>query len=188
MEIVTAEKASGLEEIGEVLGRAFADDPVMEWMMPRAADRPRMFVALARYMHDVVEVARDGSGAVTGAALWDPPGFTPDLETGGSALLEVMGDRVVYGMRLEEAFAGHRPKEPHWYLAQIGTDPAVQGTGVGGALLRSGLARCAGLPVYLESSKEANIPIYERFGFAVTEEIKLPDGPAVWGMLRPAVL
>ncbi|MFI9553319.1 GNAT family N-acetyltransferase [Nonomuraea endophytica] len=188
MEIVTADKANDLEEIGEVLGRAFADDPVMEWMMPVVASRPRMFAALGRYMHDVVEVARDGSGAVVGAALWDPPGFEADLETGGPALLEVMGDRVTYGMRLEEVFAEHRPKEPHWYLAQIGTDPALQGTGVGGALLRSGLARCAGLPVYLESSKETNIPIYERFGFAVTSEIKLPDGPAVWGMLRPAVL
>ncbi|MFI6298724.1 GNAT family N-acetyltransferase [Nonomuraea sp. NPDC050790] len=188
MEIVGAGRADGMEEVGELLGRAFAGDPVIEWMLPEAAARPGMFAALAHYMHDVVDVARDEGGAVVGAALWDPPGFAPDLAEGGPALLAAMGDRVAYGMLLDETFARHRPREPHWYLAQIGTDPAVQGTGVGAALLRKGLARCAGLPVYLESSKESNIPVYEHFGFRVTTEIKLPDGPAVWGMLRPAVL
>jgi hypothetical protein len=31
-----------------------------------------------------------------------------------------------------------------------------------------------------------NIPIYASFGFEVTGEIKLPDGPTLWPMWRQA--
>ena len=78
------------------------------------------------------------------------------------------------------------PREPHWYLSVLGTDPTQQGKGVGGALLEPVLDRCdsQGLGAYLESSKEANIPFYQRFGFAVTGQIDLPEGPPVWPMWR----
>ena len=80
------------------------------------------------------------------------------------------------------------PHEPHWYLQAIGTDPARQGKGYGGVVMRRQLAfaDAAGMPAYLESSKETNIPIYKSFGFEVTGEIKLPGGPTLWPMWRAA--
>lgn len=44
--------------------------------------------------------------------------------------------------------------------------------------MRSRLDRCdaEGAPVYLESTKEENVPYYMRFGFDVTGEITIPDG------------
>ncbi|MFD0534677.1 GNAT family N-acetyltransferase [Actinomadura luteofluorescens] len=64
----------------------------------------------------------------------------------------------------------------------------AQGNGLGAALLRSRLDRCdtEGLPAYLESSKERNVPYYERFGFRVTRELPLPGKgcPPVWLMWR----
>ncbi len=83
------------------------------------------------------------------------------------------------------------PKEPSWYLQAVGTDPAQQGKGWGGVVIRHHLARAdaEGVACYLESSKEANIPIYERLGFKVTGELTLPtrgksQGLTIWPMWR----
>ena len=50
------------------------------------------------------------------------------------------------------------------------------------------MPRCdaEGLPAYLESSKERNVPYYERFGFRVTRELAMPGRgcPPVWLMWR----
>jgi ribosomal protein S18 acetylase RimI-like enzyme len=87
------------------------------------------------------------------------------------------------------ALARVHPKTPNWYLYAIGVDPACQGQGFGGALLRSRLERVdqEGAAAYLESSKHENIPLYEHFGFQVAEVPPLPDGaPVVSPMSRPA--
>jgi hypothetical protein len=52
-----------------------------------------------------------------------------------------------------------------------------------GPILERGDAE--GVPAYLESSKERNIPYYQRYGFEVTVELRLPKGgPLVWSMWR----
>jgi len=80
------------------------------------------------------------------------------------------------------------PRSPsHWYLYAIGTSSSSQGRGVGSALLRDMLDRIdeERLPAYLESSNIRNVPLYERHGFNVVEEIRLPGGgPAMWRMWR----
>jgi hypothetical protein len=53
--------------------------------------------------------------------------------------------------------------------------------------MRPVLERCdgEGVPAYLESSKERNVPLYERNGFRVTEEMVVPNGgPKIWLMWR----
>ena len=181
------------------LGRAFFDDPVMRWMLPDADLRRRklhrLFAAMTRYHHlsrGGVEVAPDGDG-IGGAALWDPPGQWQtsriDELRAMPTLLLAFGTSLRRGLEITELMKKAHPEEPHWYLAVIGSDPAVRGKGFGQALMQSRLDRCDAehAPAYLESSNPDNVPYYQRFGFEVTGEIKVPDGgPSLVPMWRPA--
>ncbi|MCW2512304.1 MAG: family N-acetyltransferase [Mycobacterium sp.] len=179
------------------LGRAFFDDPVMRWMLPDAEQRRRklhkLFSALTRHHHlgqGGVEVAPDGAGGIGGAALWDPPGKWRQTRAqelrAMPGLLLAFGRSFTRGMVLEEMMKKAHPEEPHWYLAIIGSDPDVRGTGYGQVLMRSRLDRCDAehAPAYLESSNPDNVPYYQRFGFEVTGEIAPPGGPSLIPMWR----
>jgi hypothetical protein len=63
-----------------------------------------------------------------------------------------------------------------------------QGKGFGGTAIRAGLAAAPpGMPCYLETATEANLPIYAGLGFEVTSEWRVPRiGLRFWSMLRPA--
>ncbi|MEV5309233.1 GNAT family N-acetyltransferase [Streptomyces sp. NPDC052610] len=177
--------------ISRTLARAFDDDPMMRWFFPDSGTRE---AGLTRYFTTLLtrQYAQHGLCEHTGAAaaFWVPPEgqekAVPDAVT-IQQLQEILGDRAPLFRDAVEAAAGHTPQEPHWYLAVIGADPAARGQGHGAALLRAGLARAdaAGLPVYLESSKPSNVPLYEHFGFAVRAELQLPGGgPTLWAMRR----
>ena len=186
--------ADHIVPVATTLAKAFDDDPVMSWLFPDAPSRPKrlagMFEILMRRHHIVHgEVLVEDSTA--GAALWDPPDKwkLPVREQilGMPSLLRVMGSRAFTGMRALADVEKKHPREPHWYLAVLGTEPASQGKGIGSALMQPILDRCdkEGLPAFLESSKETNIPFYSRHGFEVTGEIPLgKDGPKVWPMWR----
>ena len=186
-----------VRSLARTLGRAFYDDPVMQWMLlgarRRAKGLPRIFAAMTRHHFLAgggVEVALR-SGDIGAAALWDPPGrwrHSPreDVMTMPSFLL-AMGGRTKRGRQIAELMKKQHPEEPHWYLAVIGSDPTVRGGGFGQALMQSRLDRVDAehAPAYLESSKSDNIAYYTRFGFEVTGEIALPDGgPTMWPMWR----
>jgi ribosomal protein S18 acetylase RimI-like enzyme len=183
-----------VDALAAVLGRAFADDPVWLWMFPKHPERMAgLFAMLLHHAHlpnGVSELA-EVDGAILAGALWDPPGrwkipLTAQLRQ-FPRMLRVLGRRTVPVLRGLGEIERRHPVQPHWYLAVLGTDPSAQGRGLGSALLRSRLSRCDAtrLPAYLESSKESNVPYYERFGFTVTGEIPMPGGgPSVWPMWR----
>jgi GNAT superfamily N-acetyltransferase len=128
-------------------------------------------------------------GDAKGGAIW----FAPDQwRTGGTELLGQIPMLFRMGLETPRALTvlslveKVHPKEPHWYLAVLGTDPQHQGKGLGSALMAPVLANCdeEGVPAYLESSKERNIPFYERHGFKVTSELQIKNGPSLWPMWR----
>jgi GNAT superfamily N-acetyltransferase len=180
-------------ELSEVLARAFLDDPVWMWLFPDAStSERRLRLTFQAYLRDALNVGSVFTTAdLQGAALWKPPG---EWKLGNLALLRsapellrAFGMRVFASLQIERAVESQHPRDPHWYLAVIGTDPSQQGKGIGGALIRQVTDRCdrIGLPCYLESSKDVNVPYYERFGFRVTGETQLgKDGPTIWFMWR----
>ncbi|MEU8540555.1 GNAT family N-acetyltransferase [Streptomyces sp. NPDC048717] len=194
METTNAPRKADLQDTADIsrtLALAFDDDPMMRWFFPEDTTRE---TTLADYFSTLFTRQYLLNGVCertdAAAAFWVPAEAqekaVPDAET-IRRLIGILGDRAGLFKEAVETAAAHTPGEPHWSLALIGAAPAAQGTGQGGALLRSGLAQAdaAGLPVYLESSKAANLPVYEHFGFAVREEFALPGGgPTLWGMWR----
>jgi GNAT superfamily N-acetyltransferase len=190
-------RKADLHELSATLSRAFFDDPVMAWIFPNSMTRTthltRMFSAMTRHHHlprGGVEVAHDGP-VIGAAALWDPPNQWQESRWAQFAMtpafLRVFGLRTGMARGIQEMMKREHPEEPHWYLAAIGSDPAVRGQGYGQVLMRSRLDRCDAehCPAYLESSKPENVPYYLRFGFEVTQEIALPNGgPPLWAMWR----
>ena len=191
-------RRSDVPALARALGRAFYDDPVMTWMQPDAGRRSAalagFFGAMTRY-HFLsgggAEVATSESG-IGAAALWDPPGrwhhSSREQVAMLPAVIRAFRGHLGAGRALTEAMQAVHPEEPHWYLAIIGSDPTVRGSGCGHALMRSRLDRCDAehAPAYLESSNPDNIAYYNRFGFEVTGEIVMPDGPTLWPMWRAA--
>jgi GNAT superfamily N-acetyltransferase len=189
--------AADVRPLAAVLGRAFEDDPPFVWMLPddrtRQARTGRFFGTVVRteaLALGAVEVACL-DGVIVGATVWYPPGqWTPGVQLRTLlGFIRAFGRRLIPAGTLEQALVRAHPRDPHWYLFAIGVDPAHQGSGVAGALLRSRLERCdqAGEPAYLESSKLTNVPLYEHFGFESSEPMPLPDGvPVITPMWRTA--
>lgn len=182
--------AGDFDRIVADLLEAFMKDPVLCWVFPDRRARRRygghFFAMQAR------RLIPTGHAWMTpgGSALWAPAGMwreTPReaLRLAARTLPGMWrhGPRVGRGLLGVE---GRHPSEPHMYLAAIGVRPEHQRRGLGSALLRPGVARAdeLTLPAYLESSNPRNVPLYERHGFRVTGQYKLPRGPTMTLMWR----
>ena len=125
-----------------------------------------------------------------GAAVWQAP--MPPKPTGlgefrlAASMALRMRSSLLRAARLNEVVSQAHVREPHWYLALLGTEPAAQGRGIGAALMAPVLRQCDEMRViaYLESSKESNISFYELHGFRVQAELEVARGPRLWPMLR----
>ena len=182
------------EKLVSVMARAFDDDPFANWAA--AQDKRR-----ARRIYDFMDVAyritsRHGdvftTDGIEGGALWSPPGkwkmgTLQQLMLMPAMLRVATWRRVPMLMRGMTMVEKKHPHEPHYYLLALGVEPDLQGRSLGTQLMRPILEKCdqEGIPAYLESSKEKNVPLYERNGFKVTEQLTLPnDGPPIWLMWR----
>jgi len=188
-----------MRDAGEVLARAFHDDPHWSWVLPcesrRAQVMPWFMEAWARYCRKHGQ-AYTTAGRVGGAALWIAPGKYPQSVVGmmlsGLMLVPLKFRRAAFS-RLMSSLSYyerlHKRDVPprHWYLPTLGVDPPRQGQGIGSALIRPVLARADadGLFCYLETEKERNLPFYHSHGFEVAVEDELPSGgPHFWTMRR----
>lgn len=177
--------------LAQVLARAFYDDPVTAWFYPDDARRMRharrFFAIRLRQLagHGLMFTTTE----LAGAALWAPPGHWRESARQSLRMLPMLPallPRIALTSRAVREIESCHPREPHYYLSALGTDPDKQGGGVGSALLSEMLQRCdeTGAAAYLESSRETNVSFYARHGFAVTERIELPQGPPLWLMWR----
>jgi ribosomal protein S18 acetylase RimI-like enzyme len=182
----------------EVLTRAFLNYPLMLYTVPDEARRLRATRAL--YAAVLYYTLRYGQAYTTadlqGAAGWLPPDrpFPTFLRMVRSGMLSVpfrLGWSGLHRLQAADHVAEERHRlhapGPHWYLWAIGVDPAHQRTGVAGRLMRPVLDRADrdALPCYLETHKDTNVKVYERYGFRVVSTNAIPGQPlTLWAMLR----
>jgi GNAT superfamily N-acetyltransferase len=183
-----------IDAVAAAIARGFHDNEIWAWVIPddrrRARLLPRLYRARLRHLYLPRGEAWTTPDAV-GGALWLPPSVPkrrlreqlaeiaalfPGLGIGGARR----------GTRIEELMTEHTPREPHWYLEVLSIDPDHQRRGHGSRLLAPVLDRCDadGVPAYLETNRESNLPYYRRFGFELTEQISLHDSPPLWLMWR----
>jgi len=175
----------------ETLTLAFTDDPLMGWLFEEDDKRPAQLRIWWRWIIDnrAAHVEVHDTADSRSAAIWHGP--DPVEGTTGASFPDMLAgligvdamQRKLQGMSVIPAA---HPTERHWYLAAVGTRPEFQGMGSGPRVLHPVLERCdtAGLPAYLESSNERNVPFYERLGFVVRGRIQVPGGPALTPMWR----
>ena len=181
-----------------VLARAFQDDPSSIFLVPDATRRQsalRWSSALTlRYClpYDECYTTPD----VDGVACWLPP------DAGSLSILPLIRAGILLapfklglgGTRRMLAFVDFTERvhhqmisRPHWYLALLGVEPSRQGCGIGSRLIRPILERAdaAGLPCYLETQNQRNLSFYEKHGFRVVNEGRVPGYELrSWAMLR----
>lgn len=187
-------RASGadLDPLSRTLAASFWDDPIQEWLFPDEAKRTRRLEeAFRREMRWFLSLGTTFTDPNRGAAaVWSPPHSRsiPIVHQMRIAVAyrSLVGRRLKSAIRLLTAIEANRPKESHWYLAILGTHPQHQGKGLATSLLQPILERCdeGGIGAYLESSKESNVPWYERHGFRVTGKVDHPAIPGLWLMWR----
>jgi ribosomal protein S18 acetylase RimI-like enzyme len=199
MSVETARKVKDAESLSlaGVLARAFEADPMSVHLLPDQGSRLlcleyafRTFLRRGYLPQQECYTV----GSVRGGALWLPPGkYPPSIWRQLSLLPDFT--RIFGLFRTPGALRDlncmekmHPLGELHWYLAFLGVAPSEQGKGLGSALMKPVLNRCdaEGMPAYLETSNERNLPLYQRHGFKVVGECDIPKGPHFWGMWREA--
>jgi ribosomal protein S18 acetylase RimI-like enzyme len=183
---------AGVAAVRAVLGAAFADDPMLQWIF-RGVDAQEhataawigLFVEALASVGTIDVVLDDGE--VVAAAMWRTDGrplpFSESPSVGGLMTAILGAERTAHVGAGLGAFADHKPDPPYHYLMFLGVRPSHQGRGLGRALVNAGQQRAAaaGVGTYLESTNPRNLAFYASVGFESLGEFTLqPDGPPAW--------
>jgi GNAT superfamily N-acetyltransferase len=195
-EAATVRKADAddLTRMAAVLAGAFYDDPPISWVIKDGRRRRDILESTFDLFLRKLWLAQEAcytTESVAGAVIWELPGRWKVGPLEQLRLLPAMAringrllPRVMRSLNMVES---NHPAEPHYYLPVAGVAPEWQGRGLGTALLRPMLDRCdhERMPAYLEATTPRNRTLYERHGFAVTEEFSFgPGAPPLWRMWR----
>jgi GNAT superfamily N-acetyltransferase len=192
------------KEAAAVAAAAFADDPIWQHAVahPRRRRYPHTILLRASLRwtrsEQMARVARS-DGRIIGLASWSldgtiklhesPEAVDPRHLRAWRTLFRRLGRDRFQVSAMFTALTESNPYDEGWFLGTLVVLPEHQGSGVGSALLRDGLAEADrhGQPVTLQTSTPENVRFYERHGFEVTEMLDelFPGAPPLWTLRRP---
>ena len=119
--------------------------------------------------------------------------FWKYIKAGGIGMIPKLGIKTVKVMSKFEKFAmeikNKHAKEGCWYLYVFVTMPEFRGQGLGSQIMRPMLQYLDdnNQDCYLETLLPVNVEIYQKYGFELKEEVKVPDSDlTLYAMLRKA--
>lgn len=184
-----------LEQAAMVLARAFVTNPLHRAVFK--GDGPKQLkqnhasftITISRLSGDF-SAALDGREIVGVMRSIRSPGCRPTFKQRAKMTPFLMLFLGPTCLRLGEwlsTWAKHDPDEPHRHLGPLGVLPERQGEGIGNRLMQTFIQHLdtGGEAGYLETDRLENIRFYEKFGFAVREEVPV-FGLPTWLMWRPA--
>lgn len=191
---VAAAARSDLKQVVDCLAAAFAADPITGFLLQTGLhyqERLARFFSLlvrARIALEMPVLVARGAACIHGVAMGNvtaPPPWPSDLEEEWGRLEAVVPGFSDRAEIYDEIAQKCKPRVPHYYLGVIGTDPAMQGLGIGSKLLRSFCDLSASDPlsggVYLETANPSNVRFYEHAGFSVVGQGNFDTG-TLWCM------
>lgn len=182
-----------LDMIAGHLGRTFAADPSLGWILRNSRDPVDILTKFYSYVAaevttiGCIDIAWDGDEYL-GSAVWMPPGTKLPRRVLRRALRLVpqVGRAWPILLRYGKAASVVKLPFPAWYLTVIAVEEAARGRGVGSALLDAGLERVGKDAARLEATSERAASLYESRGFVRLGEVKTPAPTPEINMWRPA--
>jgi ribosomal protein S18 acetylase RimI-like enzyme len=184
------------EAAAELLARGMSDNP--NHVHAFGADEAQRRASLAGMFRMVLgHQLEEGRvlGAFWGAQLAGvcgmmPPGRCPSTLGSRFAALSalLLGNGLLHSRSVLEWLEDWTATDPdveHWHLGPAAVEPALQGRGIGNALLRAccEILDTEGVAGYLENDRPENLAWLGRFGFEVIHEHAVLGAPN-WFMLR----
>ena len=190
-----------IDRLARIAADAYRDYPLHNWLTKGRYDAKAseliMRISLKTMTEDAVIYA--DSEEMNGFAAWLPFGFTgnktlPFLRNGGLRLIFHSGLGIIgrlltyetYAMNLKKAFTDHYD----WYLYNLSIKKEAQGKGIASKLMRPMLQFCDDerMIAYLETNKEANVSLYQHYGFDLMKEELIPKTPVMhYAMVRAPI-
>jgi GNAT superfamily N-acetyltransferase len=198
---IRAATVDDMPRVSGTLANAFGLGQLADWVCPDLARRSSAYLVYARTLYALaikcghIEVTTGDVGLISdrplGAAVWFPtPELVPDttIDEDNDALMTAFGPEAFARLTtLDEEIAQRHRALGHVQLAYIGVQPGYQNQGIGSRLLDHHHTQldAAGTVSFLVATSFGAHNLYQRHGYLVTEEFRLPeDGPVLWAMVR----
>jgi ribosomal protein S18 acetylase RimI-like enzyme len=180
-------------ELASVVTKAMLHNPIHLAIFDNAEKRSeemqtKMFTSVLKLPACNLFTARQ-EGRIVGVMNYYKPGGCQISPLKTLALLPglsmTLGNKLIRVLKWKSSWAKHDPKVPHYHFGPLAVLPAFQGKGIGSALLTHfcDLVDAEKVGSYLETDKEENVGLYEKFGFKVVEEETI-FGVTNWFMWR----
>jgi len=186
-----------IENASIVLAKAFTNDPLWSLIITDDVDNTKLALAfqvplLFALRYGIIYATSEN---LEGIAVWLPHKYA-DMSFWGIIRSGAILPALKLGKEIGKKMGVLKPlekdrkqniKPPYYYLFIIGVAPEYQKKGYASNLLQTMIKKTDNerTPLYLETGKESNVPLYEHFGFQLIKKIILPEvNVPMWEMIR----